>query len=225
MGILCCHERTDMDNAPQRIEAIFTTWARANAQPTSELVFADPFQLLIAVVLSAQATDRLVNQVTPALFALAPDAAAMAALGEEGIRGHIRRIGLFNTKAKYLDAISRILTERHGGQVPAQREALQALPGVGRKSANVVLNVAFGQPTLAVDTHVFRVAHRLGLADGKTPEAVERALLQVIPVGFLLHAHHWMILHGRHVCKARRPVCSVCLVANWCPYVSKSGQG
>ncbi|MBF0341777.1 MAG: endonuclease III [Magnetococcales bacterium] len=204
-----------MENA--RIIALFNAFREADPHPQGALCFRSPFELLVAVVLSAQSTDVGVNRATPALFAAAPDPAAMVALGEEAIREHIRSLGLFNTKARNILALSRLLVERHGGEVPGSREELEALPGVGRKSANVVLNIAFGQPTLAVDTHVFRVAHRLGLAVGKTPEAVERQLLQCVPETFLLHAHHWLILHGRHVCTARKPSCDRCMVRSWCP--------
>ncbi|MBF0627227.1 MAG: endonuclease III [Magnetococcales bacterium] len=204
-----------MENA--RIIALFNAFREADPHPVGALRFRTSYELLVAVVLSAQSTDVGVNRVTPGLFALAEDPAAMVRLGEEAIREQIRSLGLFNTKAKNIHALSRILVERHQGQVPQSREALQALPGVGRKSANVVLNIAFGQPTLAVDTHVFRVSHRLGLAQGKTPEAVEQELLRCIPETFLLHAHHWLILHGRHVCTARKPACDRCLVRFWCP--------
>ncbi|MEO5345798.1 MAG: endonuclease III [Magnetococcus sp. YQC-9] len=206
-----------MDTA--RIIALFETFRKADPHPKGALQFRNPFELLVAVVLSAQSTDKGVNRATPPLFAAAGDPAnpaAMVRLGEAVIREHIRSLGLFNTKAKNILALSRLLVERHQGGVPCEREALEALPGVGRKSANVVLNIAFGQPTLAVDTHVFRVAHRLGLSWGKTPEAVERDLLSAIPDAFLLHAHHWLILHGRHVCMARKPACDRCLVRAWC---------
>ncbi|MBF0613790.1 MAG: endonuclease III [Magnetococcales bacterium] len=200
-----------------RIQALFEAFRAADPHPVGALRFQTPFQLLVAVVLSAQSTDVGVNRVTPGLFALAPDPEAMVTLGEEAIREQIRSLGLFNTKAKHLHALSRILVEQYGGQVPQSRAALQALPGVGRKSANVVLNIAFGQPTLAVDTHVFRLSRRLGLAYGNTPEAVERELLQCVPESYLLHAHHWLILHGRHVCTARKPACFRCIVRVWCP--------
>ncbi|MBF0214468.1 MAG: endonuclease III [Magnetococcales bacterium] len=200
-----------------RIIALFEAFREANPHPRGELWFRTPFELLVAVVLSAQSTDVGVNRVTPGLFALAGDPEAMVRLGEEEIRSRIRTLGLFNTKAKNIHALSRLLLERHQGQVPASREALEALPGVGRKSANVVLNIAFGQPTLAVDTHVFRVSHRLGLATGKSPEAVERQLMEIVPELYLPHAHHWLILHGRHVCTARKPACDRCIVRSWCP--------
>ncbi|MBF0270946.1 MAG: endonuclease III [Magnetococcales bacterium] len=204
-----------MENA--HIIALFNAFREADPHPKGALWFRTPYELLVAVVLSAQSTDVGVNRVTPGLFALAADPEAMVRLGEDAIRAQIRSLGLFNTKAKNIHALSRILVERHHGQVPENRESLEALPGVGRKSANVVLNIAFGHPTLAVDTHVFRVSHRLGLADGKTPEAVERQLLACIPETFLLHAHHWLILHGRHVCMARKPACARCLIRSWCP--------
>ncbi|MFA5082206.1 MAG: endonuclease III, partial [Hydrogenophilaceae bacterium] len=189
---------------------------------TTELHYATPFQLLVAVVLSAQATDKSVNLATATLFPVAGTPEQMLALGEAGVKEHIRRIGLFQTKAKNVVALSRLLIERHGGEVPAEREALEALPGVGRKTANVVLNTAFGQPTMAVDTHIFRVANRIGLAPGKTVLEVENKLLKVIPDEFRHDAHHWLILHGRYVCKARRPDCPVCPIADLCEYKGKT---
>ncbi len=195
---------------------------RADPEPKSELRYRDPFTLLVAVVLSAQATDASVNKVTPALFAAAPTPAAMAALGEAGIAVHIRSIGLWQAKARHLVALARLLVERHQGSVPTDRDALEALPGVGRKTAGVVLNVAFGQPEVPVDTHVFRVANRTGLALGATPAAVEAALLARVPAEFLPHAHHWLILHGRHVCKARRPECWRCVGARFCGWPEKT---
>jgi endonuclease-3 len=195
---------------------------RANPEPKSELDYRDPFTLLVAVVLSAQATDASVNRATPALFAVAPTPAAMAALGAAGIGPHIRSIGLWQGKARHIAELSRLLVERHGGEVPHDRAALEALPGVGRKTANVVLNVAFGEPTMAVDTHVFRLGNRTGLAPGATPLAVEQGLLRRIPAGLLPHSHHWLILHGRYVCKARRPECDHCVAAEWCRYPDKS---
>ena len=194
----------------------------ANPHARSELAFADPFTLLIAVVLSAQTTDAGVNRATPGLFAAAADPAAMVRLGVEGVGRHIRTLGLWQGKARNVVELSRLLLERHGGAVPADREALEALPGVGRKTANVVLNVAFGQPTMAVDTHVFRVANRTGLAPGGNPRAVEDGLIRRVPKEFLLGAHHWLILHGRYVCKARLPECWRCVVVPWCRYVPKS---
>jgi len=207
---------------PQQIEHFFGVLAAADPEPRTELLYADAFQLLVAVVLSAQATDAGVNKATPALFAAAPGPREMVVLGEERIRDLIKTIGLFNTKAKNVHALSRILIEAHGGVVPETREALQALPGVGRKTANVVLNVAFGHETCAVDTHIFRVANRTGLAPGKTPDAVEDALMAVIPSSYRRHAHHWLILHGRYVCIARRPQCWRCPVVVDCAYEPKT---
>lgn len=195
--------------------------AAANPAPETELLYRDPFTLLVAVVLSAQTTDAAVNRCTPALFDAAPTPAAMAALGEAGIGPFIRRIGLWQGKARNLAALARILVEQHGGQVPALREALEALPGVGRKTANVVLNVAFGQATMAVDTHIFRLGNRTGLAPGKTPREVEEALLRKCPPGMLRDAHHWLILHGRYVCKARAPECWRCPAVALCNYRDK----
>ncbi len=204
------------------VETLFTRLAAANPAPTTELRFDSPFQLLVAVVLSAQATDRSVNEATRKLFAVAPDPERLAALGEDGIRTYIQSIGLFNNKARNLAALSRQLLDRHNGEVPAEREALEALPGVGRKTANVVLNAAFGQPTIAVDTHIFRVANRTGLAPGKTPEAVEQGLMERVPPAFQQHAHHWLILHGRYVCTARRPRCPACPIADLCDFPDKT---
>jgi endonuclease-3 len=195
---------------------------RANPDPRSELRHADPFTLLVAVVLSAQATDASVNKATPGLFAAAPTPAAMAALGVDGVAAHIRTIGLWQGKARNIVALSRLLVERHGGEVPRDREALEALPGVGRKTANVVLNVAFGEATMAVDTHVFRLGNRTGIAPGKTPRAVEDALVARVPAELLRDAHHWLILHGRYVCKARTPECWRCVAAAWCRFPDKS---
>ncbi len=205
-----------------RVEALFARLRQANPQPRSELLFRNPFELLVAVVLSAQSTDAGVNKATPGLFALAPTPQAMLELGEQGVAERIRTIGLYRTKAHNVVALSRLLVERHQGQVPSSREALEALPGVGRKTANVVLNVAFGQPTLAVDTHVLRVAQRLGLARGKTPLQVEQELSRVVPADYAHDAHHWLILHGRHVCKARRPECWRCALSDLCPYRPKT---
>ena len=193
----------------------------SNPAPTTELEYASPFQLLIAVILSAQATDVSVNKATRPLFQVAPDAAAMVALGEEGLIEHIRTIGLYKTKAKNVIATCRQLLEQHGGEVPRQRDALEALPGVGRKTANVVLNTAFGEPTIAVDTHIFRLGNRTALAPGKTPLEVEKKLLKVTPAIYLRDAHHWLILHGRYVCKARKPACDRCVVADLCAYKHK----
>jgi endonuclease III len=203
------------------IDAFYARLAAANPEPRSELAFANPFTLLVAVVLSAQATDAGVNKATAALFPIADTPAKMLALGEEGLRERIKTIGLFNSKAKNIIALSRRLLEEHAGEVPRDREALQALAGVGRKTANVVLNVAFGEPTIAVDTHVFRVANRTGLAPGKTPEQVEARLLARTPERWLQHAHHWLILHGRYVCKARKPECTRCVVCDLCRFEEK----
>ena len=208
-------------NAQKRTE-IFRRLREANPKPTTELEYATPFQLLIAVMLSAQATDVGVNKATRRLFPVAGTAQAILALGEERLKKHIATIGLFNTKAKNVIASCAILVEQHGGQVPRSREALEALPGVGRKTANVVLNTAFGEPTIAVDTHIFRVANRTGLAPGKTVRAVEDKLEKVVPDEFKRDAHHWLILHGRYVCKARRPECWHCRVADLCDYRSKT---
>ena len=197
---------------------------RANPHPRSELEYANPFTLLVAVVLSAQATDVSVNKATRTLFAEAPTPAAMAALGVEGVANHIRTIGLWQGKARNVTELSRLLVERHAGQVPRDRAALEALPGVGRKTANVVLNVAFGEPTMAVDTHIFRLGNRTGIAPGKTPRDVENALLARIPPDLLHDAHHWLILHGRYVCKARKPECWRCVAAEWCKYADKESK-
>lgn len=200
----------------------FTRLHKLNPAPKGELEHTNPFTLLVAVVLSAQATDKGVNRATRALFAAADTPEKMAALGEERIREYIKTIGLFRGKAKNVHALSLLLMERYGGQVPQDRDALVALPGVGRKTANVVLNIAFGQPTIAVDTHIFRVCNRTGLAPGKTPEAVEARLEKVVPEAFKLHCHHWLILHGRYICKARRPECGRCPVNDLCSYKEKT---
>ena len=204
------------------IDGFFRTLAARMPAPETELVYSNPFTLLVAVVLSAQATDVGVNKATKALFQIADSPAGMAALGEETIRDHIKTIGLFNTKAKNVLKLSEILVARHGGTVPRDRDALEALPGVGRKTANVVLNVAFGEPTIAVDTHIFRVGNRTGLAPGKTPRAVEDGLMKRVPASWRLHAHHWLILHGRYTCKARKPDCPTCAVAEFCRYKAKT---
>ena len=203
-------------------ERFFTLLAKDRPDPATELDFINPYTLLVAVVLSAQATDIGVNKATEPLFKIADTPQKMLALGEERLTQHIRTIGLFRTKAKNVIALSRILVEQHGGRVPDSRAALEALPGVGRKTANVVLNVAFGQPTIAVDTHIFRVGNRTGLAPGKTPIEVEEALLKVVPEKYLLHAHHWLILHGRYICKARVPECYHCIIAEWCRFEPKT---
>jgi endonuclease-3 len=205
-----------------QIEEAFRRFQAANPEPQGELKHINPFTLLVAVVLSAQATDAGVNKATPALFALADTPEKMAALGEDKVRELIKTIGLYRTKAKNVVALSRMLTEQHGGQVPQSREALEALPGVGRKTANVVLNIAFGEPTIAVDTHIFRVGNRTGLATGKTPLEVEQKLEQVVPAQYKRHAHHWLILHGRYTCLARKPRCEVCLIADLCQWPGKT---
>ena len=212
-----------MKNLPKAdIEAIFQRFAEIEPEPKGELEYLNVFTLLVAVVLSAQATDAGVNKATRRLFELAPSPAAMVALGPERIEELIRTIGLFRTKAKNVFALSQQLVALHGGDVPQDREALEALPGVGRKTANVVLNIYFKQPTIAVDTHLFRVGNRTGMAIGKTPLAVELRLLKVIPKPYLLHAHHWLILHGRYICKARTPECWRCPIAEWCRYEPKT---
>ncbi len=200
------------------IESFFATLAAADPHPASELEYSSPFELLAAVLLSAQATDRSVNLATRELFAHAATPQAMLALGEEGIASYVRTIGLFRSKARHLVQTCRILVEQHAGQVPRSREALQALPGVGRKTANVVLNVAFDAPTIAVDTHVFRVANRTGLAPGRTPAEVEDGLMQRVPERYRRDAHHWLILLGRYTCTARAPRCAECAVRQWCDF-------
>ncbi len=206
---------------PDMIETLYARLAADNPEPRSELEFANPFTLLVAVVLSAQATDVGVNKATGPLFRVADTPEKILDLGEEGLKSFIRTIGLFNTKARNIMALCRILVEEHGGTVPRDREALEKLPGVGRKTANVVLNVAFGEPTIAVDTHIFRVSNRTGLAPGKTPLDVEKGLEAATPVHWKRHAHHWLILHGRYVCKARKPDCGVCAIADLCAFDDK----
>jgi endonuclease-3 len=196
--------------------------AAANPAPTTELTYASPFQLLVAVILSAQATDKKVNEATVRLFPVANTPQALLDLGEEGLKDYIKTIGLYNTKAANIRKACTLLLERHGGQVPRDREALEALPGVGRKSANIILNTVFGEPTIAVDTHIFRVANRTGLAPGKTPRAVEEGLLAVTPEEFRQDAHHWLVLHGRYVCTARKPRCPDCPIHDLCEYPDKS---
>lgn len=207
---------------PDQIEAFFARLAKANPNPRGELDFINPYTLLVAVVLSAQATDVSVNKATEPLFKIVDTPDKMLRLGEAKLKTYIKTIGLYNTKAKNVMALSRILVEEYGGKVPAERETLQKLPGVGRKTANVVLNVAFGQPTMAVDTHIFRVGNRTGLAPGKDPLAVELALEKRVPEKFKLHAHHWLILHGRYVCKARKPDCPLCMVNDICAFPGKT---
>ncbi len=210
-------------NSSERRE-FFSRLATINPKPTTELNYSSPFELLIAVILSAQATDVGVNKATARLFADANTPQNMLNLGEEGLKRHIRTIGLFNSKAKNIIATCRLLIERHSGQVPDNRSELEALPGVGRKTANVVLNTAFGQPTMAVDTHIFRVSNRTGLAPGKTPLAVEKVLLKRIPAEYLKDAHHWLILHGRYTCRARSPKCPECPVKDLCRWKQKRLQ-
>ena len=202
--------------------AVFARFAAVSPDPKTELEYASPFTLLVAVVLSAQATDVGVNKATRGLFALADTPAKMVALGEEALRDKIKTIGLYKNKAKNVIALSEALIREHGGNVPQDREALEALPGVGRKTANVVLNIAFREPTIAVDTHIFRVGNRTGLAVGKTPLDVEMKLMQVVPQKYLLHAHHWLILHGRYVCKARAPLCATCVINDLCAWEGKT---
>ena len=204
-----------------RVSQIFTRLRAAEPEPKGELEHVNSFTLLVAVVLSAQATDAGVNKATRALFAAADTPAKMLALGEDRVREAVKSIGLFRTKAKNVIALSRALIETHGGEVPAAREALEALPGVGRKTANVVLNMAFGEPVMAVDTHVFRVSNRIPLARGATPLAVELGLMRVIPAEFMRHAHHWLILHGRYVCKAVKPECARCGISDLCRWPQK----
>ncbi len=207
---------------PRHIKELFSRLAANDPEPATELRYATPYQLLVAVLLSAQATDKGVNRATEALFQAAPDPAAMLRLGIDKLEHYIKSIGLYKTKARHIMAMSELLLERHGGVVPNDRAALQSLPGVGRKTANVVLNVVFQEPTIAVDTHIFRVANRTGLAPGKTPDAVEDQLIKVVPKTYRLHAHHWLILHGRYVCKARKPECWQCQIADLCQYGDKT---
>lgn len=202
----------------EHIHELFTRLRAARPQPTTELHYGSPFELLIAVMLSAQATDKKVNEATVRLFAAANTPQAILALGEAGLKGYIKTIGLYNTKAANIRKTCALLLERHGGAVPRDREALEALPGVGRKTANVILNTAFGEPTIAVDTHIFRVANRTGLAPGSTVREVEEGLLAATPEEFRQDAHHWLILHGRYVCTARQPRCSECLLRDLCKY-------
>ena len=204
------------------IEEAFRRFAAVKPEPKGELIHINPFTLLVAVVLSAQATDAGVNKATPALFALADTPEKMVKLGEPKVRDLIKTIGLYRNKAKNVVALSEKLIAEHGSKVPNTREALQALPGVGRKTANVVLNIAFGEPTMAVDTHIFRIGNRTGLAPGKDPLAVELKLLEVIPERYMMHAHHWLILHGRYTCLARRPLCESCIIADLCKWPGKT---
>ena len=206
----------------QKRREIYERLRAANPAPTTELEYRSPFELLVAVVLSAQATDKSVNRATAKLFPAANTPGAILALGEDGLKAYISSIGLYNAKAKNIIALCRILLDSHGGEVPRERAALEALPGVGRKTANVVLNTAFGEPLIAVDTHIFRVANRTGLAPGKTVRAVEDRLARVTPAEFMQDAHHWLILHGRYVCKARKPDCPSCVIADLCDYRAKT---
>jgi endonuclease-3 len=208
--------------SPQQRSEVFRRLRAANPDPRSELVYGSPFELLVSVVLSAQATDKSVNRATAGLFPVANTPAAMIRLGRRGLERHIKSIGLYRTKAKNVVAASKLLIERHGGEVPRTREELEALPGVGRKTANVILNTAFGQPTIAVDTHIFRVANRTGLAPGRDVVAVEEKLLKVVPEEFRLNAHHWLILHGRYTCVARKPGCPECLIRDLCEFKPKT---
>ncbi len=207
---------------PQEIEEVFRRFQAIEPEPKGELDSVNAFTFLVAVVLSAQATDSGVNRATKGLFKIADTPERMLALGEAGLRDHIKSIGLYRTTAKNVMALSKALVEKHGSKVPGQREALEALPGVGRKTANVVLNKIFGEPTIAVDTHLFRLGNRTGLAPGKSPLAVEKALLKVIPAQYLRHAHHWLILHGRYICKARKPECWRCPIADLCQFRQKT---
>jgi len=206
---------------PAKRRQIFERFRAANPEPRGELQYQTPFELLVAVILSAQATDKGVNLATEKLYKVANTPKAMLKLGEAGLIKYIQTIGLFRMKAKNVIAMSKLLLERHGGEVPTNREALEALPGVGRKTANVVLNIAFGQPTIAVDTHLFRVANRTKIAPGDTPLEVELRLNKFVPDEFKLHAHHWLILHGRYICQARKPKCSECLIVDLCEYKAK----
>jgi len=208
--------------SPKKIRSMFARFAAADPAPSTELHYATPFQLLVAVILSAQATDKSVNLATPRLFRAAPTAQRLAALGEEQVAAHIKTIGLFRSKARNLVAMAEALVAQHQGQVPRSREALEALPGVGRKTANVILNTLFGEPVIAVDTHVFRVANRTGLAPGENVRTVEDKLAKVVPADYRQHAHHWLILHGRYICKARAPACATCLIADLCAWPGKA---
>ena len=217
--IISCHMN------PTKRQAIFERLRAANPEPRGELEYSTPFELLIAVILSAQATDRSVNLATRELYKKANTPKALLALGVKGVEAYVKSIGLYRTKAKNIIATCKLLLERHGGEVPRDREALQALPGVGRKTANVVLNIAFGEPTIAVDTHIFRISNRTGIAPGKDPLAVEEKLLKFVPQEFRLHAHHWLILHGRYVCLARKPRCPECLISELCEFRGKTKAG
>ena len=215
-------ERAERMLGPAARRHLFERLRAANPQPATELVYRSPYQLLVSVMLSAQATDRSVNQATGPLFRVAGTPEAMLELGEQALAGYIRAIGLWQTKARHVIAATRHIVLNHGGRVPRERAALEALPGVGRKTANVVLNTAFGEPTIAVDTHIFRVANRTGLAPGRTVRAVEDRLLRIVPEEFRANAHHWLILHGRYICKARKPLCPQCPIRDICLYPDKS---
>jgi endonuclease-3 len=207
---------------PKKIRSMFERLAAAEPKPTTELEYATPFQLLVAVILSAQATDKSVNLATRTLFRDAPTAEKIAALGERKLSGYIRSIGLYPSKAKHLVTMAKLLLTHHSGAVPQQREALEALPGVGRKTANVILNTIFHEPVIAVDTHIFRLANRTGLAPGKDVRAVEEKLMKSVPPAYREHAHHWLILHGRYVCKARKPDCHRCIICDLCEFSEKT---
>ena len=208
-------------NTKQR-NALFARLQSKNPNPTTELQFTTPFELLIAVMLAAQATDKSVNKATPQLFKKANTAQTMLALGEDGLREYIKTIGLYNNKARNVIKTCEILVKQHEEEVPCERSALEALPGVGRKTANVILNTIFGEPTIAVDTHIFRVANRMGLATGKTPLEVEKQLLEYVPKKYKLHAHHWLVLHGRYICVARKPKCDQCILTDLCDYYTNN---
>ena len=218
-------KRGRLRTSPEQVEEIFRRFAAASPEPKGELEYVNPYTLLVAVVLSAQATDAGVNKATRGLFGVADTPKKMVALGLDEVQARIKTIGLYRNKAKNVIALSEKLLAEHGGMVPKEREALEALPGVGRKTANVVLNIAFGEPTMAVDTHVYRVAHRLNLATGKTPLDVELGLLKVIPEKYMQHAHHWLVLHGRYVCQARKPRCDACIVCDLCNSADKWFDG
>ena len=209
---------------PNKRRAIFERFHAANPEPRGELHFKTPFELLIAVILSAQATDKSVNLATDQLYQRTNTPESILKLGQEGLQRYVKSIGLYRTKAKNILATCKLLLDKHGGEVPRTREALEALPGVGRKTANVVLNIAFGEPTIAVDTHLFRIGNRTGIAPGKTPLEVEQRLLKFIPEEYKLHAHHWLILHGRYVCVARAPKCGECLIRDLCEFRQKTGE-
>ena len=211
--------------SPQDVEEFFARLKKANPAPATELAYINPYTLLVAVVLSAQATDKGVNKATAPLFEIADTPGKMVTLGETKLIGYIKTIGLYRNKAKNVIALSKILVEQHHSEVPRRRDELEALPGVGRKTANVVLNVAFGEKTIAVDTHIFRVANRTGLAAGKTPRQVEDKLVEIVPDEYARHAHHWLILHGRYTCVARKPLCPVCVVRDLCRYTHKTKEG